>query len=217
MGSLGDDEFEQLVIDYIESPVVDHRKKSPTPLSPLLSLKEVLGNVHEDEREIMQKIAAYSKRKKLPYEGDDEKREMMKKLVAKLKSDGYDASLCRTSWDSSFDRREGCQVFKFKGKYEYIDVITTTSANGETKPRKRIIVDLDFKSQFEVAKPAKAYKDITQILPVVFVATEERLKKVVSLVCSALKRSMKEEGMHLPPWRKPDYMRSKWLSENRKT
>lgn len=49
----------------------------------------------------------FMKRRRLSYEGDDEKKDVMKKIVSKLRSDGYDASISRTSWDSSFDRLEG--------------------------------------------------------------------------------------------------------------
>lgn len=54
-----------------------------------------------------EKIDSFMNRKRLSYEGDDEKRDVMKKIVSKLKSYGYDASLAKTSWDSSFDHREG--------------------------------------------------------------------------------------------------------------
>lgn len=57
--------------------------------------------------EMEEKIESFMKRKRLSYEGDDEKRDVMKKIVSKLRSDGYDASLSKTSWDSSFDHREG--------------------------------------------------------------------------------------------------------------
>ena len=52
--------------------------------------------------------------RRLSYEGDDEKRYVMKKIVSKLRSDGYnDVSIYRTSWDSSFDRREGNNKISF--------------------------------------------------------------------------------------------------------
>lgn len=57
--------------------------------------------------EMEEKIELFMKRRRLLYEGDDEKRDVMKKIVSKLRSDGYDASLSKTSWDSSFDHREG--------------------------------------------------------------------------------------------------------------
>lgn len=80
---------------------------------------------------------------------------------------------------------------------------------------RRVIVDLDFKSQFQLAKQTSGYKDVTEMLPTIFVASEARLKRVVSLVCNEMKKSMKEEGMPRPPWRTKQYMQAKWLSENR--
>jgi len=56
-----------------------------------------------------EKIRSYINRGRLSYEGDDEKRDVMNKIVSKLRSEGYNASLSKTSWDSSFDHREGKQ------------------------------------------------------------------------------------------------------------
>lgn len=111
----------------------------------------------------------------------------------------------------------GCRVFRCTRKYEFIDVMVTRDHDGDdVRKLKRLIIDLDFKSQFELAKQTKGYKDITEMLPKVFVATEERLKRVVSLVCGEMKKSMKEEGMCRPPWRTSRYMQAKWLPENRR-
>lgn len=57
--------------------------------------------------EIEEKIKVLMKRRRLLYEGDDEKKDVMKKIVSKLRSDGYNASISKTSWDSSFDHLEG--------------------------------------------------------------------------------------------------------------
>ena len=90
-------------------------------------------------------------------------------------------------------------MFKCKRKYEYIEVMVATGRGGDDRSKmKRLIIDLDFKSQFELAKQTEVYKDVTQMLPTVFVATEERLKRVVSLVCGEMKESMKKEGMSRP-------------------
>ncbi|CAH2067693.1 unnamed protein product [Thlaspi arvense] len=220
MGSWGEEDLEKLVIDYIESPisVSDHKEKSSRAL---ITLQEVIGTKGEEEKEMGEKVNALIKKKRLSYEGDDEKRDMMKKIVTKLRSDGYDCSIAKTSWDSSFDRREGCRVFRCTRKYEYINVIMTSDRDGDDVSNgmmmmKRVIIDLDFKSQFELAKQTEAYKNMTQMLPTIFVATEEKLKRVVSLVCGEMKKSMKEEGMPRPPWRTTRYMQAKWLPENRR-
>ncbi|WZZ69313.1 hypothetical protein YC2023_080683 [Brassica napus] len=226
MGSLGKEDLEKLVLDYIEPPVTVHPVTVPPVTVPnhmeksstaLVTLQEILRTQGEKEKEMEEKVKSFIRRR-LSYEGDDEKRDVMKKIVSKLRSDGYnDVSIYRTSWDSSFDRREGCsRMFKCKRKYEYIEVMVATGRGGDDRSKmKRLIVDLDFKSQFELAKQTEGYKDVTQMLPTVFVATEERLKRVVSLVSGEMTQSMKKEGMSRPPWRTTRYMLAKWLPEKR--
>lgn len=94
-------------------------------------------------------------------------------------------------------------MFNFAGEYEYIDVIV----KGE-----RFIIDLDFRSEFEIVRQTNGYKALIQSLPFIFVGKSDRIRKIVSLVSEAAKQSLKKKGMHFPPWRKSDYMRAKWLS-----
>ena len=103
-------------------------------------------------------------------------------------------------------------VVQCTGDYEYIDVMVRDS-NGDEEEPTRLIVDVDFKSQFEVARPTATYKELINTLPSVFVGSEEKLNQIISLLCSAAKKSLKERGLHVPPWRKANYMRSKWLSK----
>ncbi|KAF8106923.1 hypothetical protein N665_0130s0087 [Sinapis alba] len=217
MGSLVEEDLDKLVIDYIESSIIvpDHIEKKPS--TTLVTLQEILGTKGEMEKEMEENVTSFIRRRKLSYEGDNEKRDVMKMIVSKLRSDGYnDVSISRTSWDSSFDRRAGCRVFRCTRKYEYIEVIVASDQDSDDGSKQRLIIDLDFKSQFELGKQTEGYKDVTQMLPTVFVATEERLKRVVSLVCVEMKESMKREGMSRPPWRTTRYMQAKWLPENRR-
>ncbi|GJN20621.1 hypothetical protein PR202_gb08019 [Eleusine coracana subsp. coracana] len=41
---------------------------------------------------------------------------------------------------------------------------------------------------------------------------EDRLRLLVAAAADAARASLKKRGLHLPPWRKPEYMRAKWLS-----
>jgi len=75
---------------------------------------------------------------------------------------------------------------------------------------KRLIVDIDFKSQFEVARPTKSYTELASKLPPIFVGREDNLKTIISLLCSAAEKSLKERGLHIPPWRRPSYLHSKY-------
>jgi len=89
------------------------------------------------------------------------------------------------------------------GEYEYIDVII-----GE----ERLIIDVDFRSEFDIARQTSGYKVLLQSLPFIFVGKSDRLSQIVFLISEAAKQSLKKKGMPFPPWRKAEYMRSKWLS-----
>lgn len=89
------------------------------------------------------------------------------------------------------------------GEYEYLDVMI----GGE-----RVLIDVDFKSKFEIARPTKKYKTISETLPYVFVGQVDRLKKVVVVVSKAAKKSMLKKGLLVPPWRRAEYVLTKWLS-----
>lgn len=73
-------------------------------------------------------------------------------------------------------------------------------------------MDTDFKSQFELARPTQTYMELVEKIPSIFVGNEEKLKKIISLLCSAAKQSLRERGLHIPPWRTISYMHSKWFS-----
>lgn len=91
----------------------------------------------------------------------------------------------------------------YAGVYDYIDVI---------KGDERLIIDIDFRSVFEIARSTKNYNAILQILPQIFVGKADRLQKITYLVSDAAKQSLKKKGMSFPPWRRADYVESKWLS-----
>ncbi|KAF3959383.1 hypothetical protein CMV_015798 [Castanea mollissima] len=209
MDSIAEEELLQMVRDFIESDSTSpFSLPSSKPLShndqpPYLTLKEILGRAKEAEVEVLEKILMYMR----DISGDHTNH-MNKCLVTKLKMDGYEASLCKTSWLSPFGHSK---VVQCAGDYEYIDVMVRDS-NGDKEPT-RLIIDTDFKSQFEVARPTPTYKELINTLPSVFVGSEEKLNQIISLLCSAAKKSLKERGLHVPPWRKANYMRSKWLSE----
>lgn len=76
----------------------------------------------------------------------------------------------------------------------------------------RVIIDVDFRSEFEIARSTSGYKGILQSLPFIFVGKTDRLIQIVAIASEAAKQSLKKKGMHIAPWRKADYMKSKWLS-----
>ncbi|KAG6384341.1 hypothetical protein SASPL_155852 [Salvia splendens] len=169
-------------------------------LTPCATLAE--RNLLADASKIVEKNNKTPKRK------DD-----LRKIVTDgLISLGYNASLCKSKWDKS----PQFQLISFRnsilinqigddcvGEYEYIDVVV----EGE-----RVIIDVDFRSEFEIARSTSSYKAILQSLPYIFVGKTDRLIQIVAIASEAARQSLKKKGMHIPPWRKADYMKSKWLS-----
>ncbi|KAL8150281.1 hypothetical protein V2J09_020089 [Rumex salicifolius] len=146
-------------------------------------------NILADTAKIVEKTGKGGKRKD----------ELRRSVADELAALGYDASLCASKWEKS-------PSFP-AGEYEYVDVITSEA--GE-----RLIVDVDFRSEFEIARSTKAYKQILQILPNIFVGKPDRLARIVTLVSEAARISLKKKGLHFPPWRKAEYVQAKWLSSH---
>lgn len=121
-----------------------------------------------------------------------------------LRRSGYNAAICKSKWDHS------CGIPS--GGHEYIDVL------GEDMFRKcdRLIVDIDFRAQFEIARPTVEYTTVWQLLPPIFVGKPERLQRIISFMSEAAKQSLELRGLHLPPWRKPSYIKAKWFSPYRR-
>jgi uncharacterized protein (TIGR01615 family) len=130
---------------------------------------------------------------------------LRRRVMKHLRIGGYNAAICKSRWElaGSFPG----------GDYEYIDVVF----EGTTGKSKRVIIDIEFRAQFEIARPSSSYNAVVQVLPAVFVGKADRLFQIVNIMADAVRQSIKKSGMHLPPWRKPEYMRAKWFSSYRRT
>lgn len=136
---------------------------------------------------------------------DGDSSNVNRQVMKHLRAAGYNAAICKSRWDhaGSFPG----------GDYEYIDVLF----EGPTKKSERIIIDIDFRAQFEIARPTSSYNALVQVLPTVFVGKADILLQVVSVVSDAVNQSLKKRDMHLPPWRTVEYMRARWFSSYKRT
>lgn len=110
------------------------------------------------------------------------------------------AGLCKTKWE-----KRGKLT---AGDYEYNDV----NLSG-----KRYIIEVSLAAEFEIARPTNQYSSLLNIFPKIFVGKMEELKRIVRLMCSAIKGSMKKMDLHIPPWRRNLYMQTKWFSSYKRT
>ncbi|KAL8046014.1 hypothetical protein ABFX02_08G151300 [Erythranthe guttata] len=123
-----------------------------------------------------------------------------RRLMARLRSRGFDAGLCKSKWE----KIGRCPA----GDYEYVDV----TAGGT-----RYIVQVLLDGEFTIARPSGGYASLLEILPPVFVGKTEELKQVVRLMCAAVRKSMRSAGIHVPPWRRLAYMQNKWFASYKRT
>lgn len=75
----------------------------------------------------------------------------------------------------------------------------------------RVVIELNFRGEFEMARASEEYNGLISRLPEVFVGKAERLGVLIKILCSAAKKCMKDNKVHMGPWRKQKYMQAKWF------
>eukprot|EP00257_Ricinus_communis_P022226 XP_015581896.1 uncharacterized protein LOC8267779 isoform X1 [Ricinus communis] len=124
-------------------------------------------------------------------------------LVKLLRLAGYDAAVCVSRW-------QGSSKVPGAGDHEYVDVVNGNINIGGSS--ERLIIDIDFRSHFEIARAVDSYDRILKSLPVVYVGSLNRLKQYLQVMVEAAKSSLKQNSMPLPPWRSLAYLQAKWHS-----
>ncbi|KAL9145236.1 hypothetical protein ABFS82_13G028100 [Erythranthe guttata] len=126
---------------------------------------------------------------------------IMKEVSVQLRVSGFDCVVCHSNWKSSKKIPAG--------QHTYLEV-TERKPGSSQKREKKVIIELNFRDEFEMARASDEYKKLVAKLPEVFVAKSERLTDLVNILCTCSKKCMKEKKMYLAPWRKHEYMQAKW-------
>lgn len=105
-------------------------------------------------------------------------------------------------------------VWFCSGEHTFIDVVENSNAR---KGEMRVIIELGFRAEFEMARASEEYNKLINRLPEVFVGKIERLMSLIKILCSAAKKCMKLKKIHMGPWRKQRYMQAKWLKTCQRT
>ncbi|KAH7545998.1 hypothetical protein FEM48_Zijuj01G0154300 [Ziziphus jujuba var. spinosa] len=127
---------------------------------------------------------------------------LMNEISGRLRNQVYNSSICKSKWRSSPDIPSG--------EHTFLDVVETNSRSSK-KGETRVIIELNFRAEFEMARASEEYNRLVQRLPEVFVGKVERLQGLIKILCSAAKKCMNENKMHMGPWRKQKYVQAKWL------
>lgn len=136
---------------------------------------------------------------------------LRKLLLQNLSQKGFNASLCTSKWKNT-RKIPG-------GTHEYIEVTaataTTSKANSTSLGRKKpilLLIELEFKDQFKIAKACQQYNSLVSQLPDIFIGKLDCLSTIIRILCNAAKRSMKDKRIYMGPWRKRGFMEMKWSS-----
>ncbi|XP_054813884.1 uncharacterized protein LOC129314468 [Prosopis cineraria] len=126
---------------------------------------------------------------------------LRREICSRLQNQGFNCAVCQSKWKSSSEIPSG--------EHTYLEVTEKSrSKSGEVI---RVVIELNFRAEFEMARASEDYNRLISRLPEVFVGKVERLRVLIKILCSAAKKCMKEKRMHLAPWRKHKYMEAKWL------
>ncbi|KAL5057640.1 hypothetical protein RYX36_029244 [Vicia faba] len=125
-------------------------------------------------------------------------------VAAFLREKGHEAAVCVTTWNAY----DGAIT---AGRYEFIDVVQTGFI------MRRYFVDLEFRAQFEIARPTRRFSEVLSSVPGVFVGGETELRRTVTILCDAAKRCFVSRELSIPPWRKTRFMKNKWFARSRRT
>ncbi|XP_068668560.1 uncharacterized protein [Aristolochia californica] len=201
-----------MVSDFLESSSVGAESRSCsdsdseyydlTHLAEKISCRKDAGQFENDLLSTVQSLILSINDKDLRYiqSGICNARCIRSSIVKHLQFSGYDAAECSSKWQG-FGKVPG-------GDHEYIDVIISGISNTE-----RMVIDIDFRSHFEIARAVESYDRLLKCLPVVYVGTLAKLRQYLQVMEEAARSSLEQNSMPLPPWRSLAYLQAKWHSE----
>ncbi|KAL0537153.1 hypothetical protein IC582_026123 [Cucumis melo] len=128
---------------------------------------------------------------------------VQREVCNNLRNAGYNCAVCKSKWKSSPEIPSG--------EHCYLEVVD------DCNPNDRVIIELNFRAEFEIAIASEKYKRLVRRLPEVFIGKEEKLRELTRIMCNAAEKCMKEKKVHLGPWRKYRYMQAKWLGKCERT
>ncbi|KAI3744964.1 hypothetical protein L1987_58063 [Smallanthus sonchifolius] len=130
---------------------------------------------------------------------DSCRRCFQREVTDRLQQAGYNCGICKAKWMN--------QTEIPAGEHTYIEVLEISNSK---KGVVRVIIELNFRTEFEMAKGSQEYNHLINRLPEIYVGKTERLESLIKILCLASKRCMKDQNMHIAPWRKLKYMQAKW-------
>uniref|UniRef100_A0A6V7QTB8 Uncharacterized protein n=1 Tax=Ananas comosus var. bracteatus TaxID=296719 RepID=A0A6V7QTB8_ANACO len=211
--------------DDLDLAAADPPSSAAAPVSSAEVIKGLAVCTSVAERNLLADVSSIAEKHKSCRRKD----ELRRLVTDGLRSAGYDAAVCRSRWDKTPSFPAGTYLptylptflllfffftllffsvpahpktqwlfffffLRLNREYEYVDVVVGGGAGEE-----RLIVDVDFRSEFEIARSTKSYRAVLQSLPSIFVGKGDRLQQIVAVASEAARMSLRKKGLHFPP------------------
>lgn len=146
-------------------------------------------------------------------EGEHEEEEQQKELVLEavalaLRRSGMEANLCETGWAQT----SGLPA----GQHKFIEILQEASSPRKTQGNSslpgRVIIDLEFRSHFNIVKSTSSFGSLMKQVPEVFIGSEGVLLQLVELLVEGMRMSLQAHSLPVAPWRRRRYLESKWMA-----
>eukprot|EP00898_Chlorokybus_atmophyticus_P001000 jgi/Chlat1/1900/Chrsp147S02213 len=96
--------------------------------------------------------------------------------------------------------------------HTFLEVDGCAGESAYTHPTQApIIIDVNLRQQFAVARPALGYQRILEILPEIFIGDRKQLRSVVTFLAEQIAESFSEQSLALPPWRGKQGYLARWF------
>ncbi|KAG6570517.1 hypothetical protein SDJN03_29432, partial [Cucurbita argyrosperma subsp. sororia] len=96
-----------------------------------------------------------------------------------LRNAGFNCAVCKSKWKSSPEIPSG--------EHSYLEVAD------DWNPNERVIIEMNFREEFEIARASEEYKRLVRRLPEVFIGKAEKLRESIKILCNAAEKCMKEK------------------------
>ncbi|KAJ0836443.1 hypothetical protein HanRHA438_Chr16g0767041 [Helianthus annuus] len=185
-----------------ESSGSEHSPETMMDLSDMMkeSLRRLIENGDDVKRNLISNVEKAS-RDVVEDNSPSQSLGFIRRLMACLRDRGLDAGLCKSKWEKKGGRL-------LAGNHEYIDVNVKQT---------RFIIIVSLLEEFEIARPTAGYASLLEILPEISVFKVEDFKEMVKIMSKAIKKSMKQKKMPVPPWRRREYVQAKWFGSYKRT
>jgi uncharacterized protein (TIGR01615 family) len=134
---------------------------------------------------------------RLVLESEEMQEAVLEEVVVALRRREVDAFVCETEWS----RTSGSPA----GRHKFIDIPHEESS-------KRVIVDPEFRSHFNIVNSSPSFASLMQQVPEVFIGTEGVLLLIVELLVEAMRMSLRARDLPVAPWRRKRYLEAKWMA-----